>query len=57
MPETTERPARDLTVRFRVTQDELDYLKQIALEEERTVSGVLRVALRQFMEQREDGNQ
>lgn len=41
---------RDYAVRVRVNEDELAFLKAVASAEERSVSSVLRLALRDYYE-------
>ena len=48
MPTTTERPH---VVRLRVSQEELDWLRAYGEREERSISWVLRLALKQLADQ------
>lgn len=48
-PETV----RTETVRLRVTTSEREWLEQTAADEERSISSVLRLALRKYMEARD----
>ena len=52
MAQTNEQPVRDQNIKLRITTAEHDWLKQVALEEDRSVSNVLRLALKQYMETR-----
>lgn len=40
--------AKTQVVRFRVTEEELEFLRRVARVEERSVASVLRLALREF---------
>lgn len=44
--------AKPHTVRLRVTDDELEYLKAEAEKQERTIASLLRMALREYVEKR-----
>ena len=44
----TKTPPKTQVVRLRVTAAELAFLRQVAAEEDRSVSSVLRLALREF---------
>jgi hypothetical protein len=50
MQTTSERAPREHAVRVRVNTEELEFLRRVAAEQDRTVSGVLRIALRDFHE-------
>jgi predicted transcriptional regulator len=50
---TAEQSTRPNIVRIRVTDEELRFLTSVAEEEDRTISAVLRLALRQFAEKRD----
>lgn len=53
MTTTTRKDPRPHSVRLRVSQVELDKLREIADEEQRTVANVLRLALREFLAERQ----
>lgn len=44
----TKTPPKTQVVRLRVTDAELEFLRRVAAEEDRSVSSVLRMALREF---------
>lgn len=46
MPHMAAKPH---TVRLRVTDEELEFLKQEADQQERTVAGLLRLALKEYL--------
>jgi hypothetical protein len=52
MTTTYHKEPRPHVVRLRVSQTELDVLREIAVEEQRTVANVLRLALRHFISER-----
>jgi hypothetical protein len=51
--QTTAKPARPHSVRLRVSDDELEFLRRVAAAEERTIASVLRIALSQFYDRRD----
>ncbi len=48
----TQKPARPHSVRVRVSDDELAFLRRQAAAEERTIAGVLRLALRDYYDRK-----
>lgn len=53
MTTTSHKVARPHTVRLRVSDDELERLQQIALDEKRTVANVLLLAVLEFLGNRD----
>ena len=47
---TVQKPARPHSVRLRVSDEELEWLRARAQEEERSIAMILRRALREFVE-------
>jgi len=54
MSATDSRTPREHAVRVRVNGDELEFLKRVARADDRTISGVLRLALREFYDTHAD---
>ena len=52
LPRMDEVKTRPHVVRVRVNEQEREFLERVAAEEDRSVSAVLRLALKQFYERR-----
>ncbi len=52
MTTTDHSTAKEHTIRLRVTSEELDWLREEAARQERTIASLLRVVLRHYLDTR-----